>query len=304
MNETTLHDLKQEFDSIPVPEDLERRVRASVERAKLAQEGHQKGARVHRLWKSAGTTAVAAAAAVAILVNVSPSAAYAMEQVPVLGAITRVITLRTYRDEQGSASARVDIPGVEGGSDDLNAAIEQYTNAIIAEYEKESAAPAEYRQDPDAPPALTNHYSLDLSYTVVTDNSALFALRFDKALVMASGVESVKIYNMDKATGRLLSLADLFQAGSDYLNVLTQAVQDQMRQNMEADPGLTYWVDSDVPGINFTQLDPDTSFYVNESGQLVLVFDEGDVAPMYMGVVEITITQERIADIAQPLYFP
>ncbi len=303
MNEMDLKKMKQEFDAIPLPEGLEAGVKTSMERAKCAQ-AKQKGViNMKQIWKRAGTTVAAATAAMAILVNVSPNAAYAMEQVPVLGAITRVITLRTYQDQQGNASAHVEVPTVEGGSGELNDAIQQYTDAIIAEYEKDAAAVMEYDQDPNAPEAQTNHYSLDLSYTVVTDNSALFALRFDKALVMASGVESVKIYNMDKATGKLLTLSDLFQADSDYISVLTQSIQRQMKERMEADESLTYWVDSDIPAMDFTQLDPNATFYINEDGQLVIVFDEGDVAPMYMGVVEFSIDKQDIADIIQPVYF-
>ena len=303
MNEMDLKKMKREFDAIPLPEELEDRVKTSIEQAKRAQKEDKGVIKMKKFWKNAGTTVAAAAAAVAILVNVSPSAAYAMEQVPVLGTITRAITLRTYQDRQGNASAHVEVPTVEGGSDELNNSIQQYTDAIIAEYKKDAAAVMEYDQDPNAPSAQTNQYALDLSYTVVTDNSAIFALRFDKAVVMNSGVESVKIYNMDKATGKLLTLGDLFQPDSDYLAVLTQSIQRQMKQRMEADESLTYWVDSDIPAMDFTQLDPNATFYLNGDGQLVIVFDEGTVAPMYMGVVEFAIDQQDIAGIAQPVYF-
>ena len=33
----------------------------------------------------------------------------------------------------------------------------------------------------------------------------------------------------------------------------------------------------------------DQSFYVNADGELVIAFDEGDVAPMYMGSQEFVI---------------
>ena len=131
--------------------------------------------------------------------------------------------------------------------------------------------------------AESNHYSLDLSYQVVTDNDRVFALRFNQALVMASGVESVKIYDVDKATGELLTLDDLFQPGSDYLGVLTENIQEQMRAQMAADSEVYYWVDSEIEDLNFTRLEADTDFYLNDSGELVLVFDEGEVAPHVYG---------------------
>ena len=40
----------------------------------------------------------------------------------------------------------------------------------------------------------------------------------------------------------------------------------------------------------------------NADGELVIVFNEGDVATMYMGVTEFTIPAEATADIAVPGY--
>ena len=56
--------------------------------------------------------------------------------------------------------------------------------------------------------------------------------------------------------------------------------------------------------LNFTALDPDTSFYIDGEGRLVLVFDEGTVAPMYMGITEFTIPAQVVKDIALPQYLP
>lgn len=228
-----------------------------------------------------------------VLANSGPGLARAMENVPLLGAITRVVTFRTYEDRRGElVGANVSVPEVENGAA-LNDEIRRYTDAIIAEYEKDAAQ----AEGVDGAP-----YQLDLSYTVATDSETLFALRFNKTVVMASGAESVRIYNVDKRTGRILTLADLFAAESGYLDVLTAEIQRQMRAQMAADENVTYWLDSEVPAWDFTALDPDAAFYVNEDGELVIVFNEGDVAPMYLGVVEFVIPTECVADIARADY--
>ena len=41
----------------------------------------------------------------------------------------------------------------------------------------------------------------------------------------------------------------------------------------------------------FKELRGDESFYFNEKGELVITFDETDVAPAYMGAVEFAIPQ-------------
>ncbi len=295
MNEHTVKDFKAAYDAIPVPEELEGRVRSSLDAAKRANRAKT---RARRLWTRTGAGAAAAMAAVVLLANSSPAVAQAMERVPVLGAITRVVTFRTFEEEGERTQAHVEIPQVEGGGEALNSAIADYTSAIIEQYKADAA-----RVENSDVEAESNRYSLDLSYQVVTDSDAVFALRFDQALVMASGMESVKIYSVDKTTGELLTLADLFQPGSGYLDVLTENIQEQMRTQMAQDERLSYWVDSDIEGLNFTRLDPDTAFYLNENGDLVLVFNEGDVAPMYMGVVEFTIPYDVISGLANPAYF-
>ena len=303
MKENRLDELKREYESIPVPEGLEFRVRASIAQAKQEQKKEQnKHMKKHTFWQSAGVTAAAAMLTIVVLANSSASIAHAMERVPVLGAITKVVTFRTYEDERGSTSAHVDVPQVEGGSQELNDAIAQYTDTIIAQYQEDAALVEQYAQDPNAPDAESNHYELDLTYTVVTDNDSVFALRFNKSLIMASGSQEVKIYNVDKATGRILTLSDLFKSGSNYLDVLTKNIQEQMQAQMDADDSLYYWLHDEVSDWNFTALSPDATFYVNEGGQLVIVFNEGDVAPMYMGVCEFTIPSDIVAGIALPEY--
>ena len=303
MKENHLDELKREYESIPVPEGLEFRVRASIAQAQQEQKEEQKHhMKKHTFWKSTGITAAAAMLTIVVLANSSAGIAHAMEQVPVLGAITKVVTFRTYEDQRGNTSAHVDVPQVEGGSQELNDAIQRYTDTIIAQYQEDAALVEQYAQDPNAPDAETNHYALDLTYSTVTDNDSIFALRFNKSLIMASGSEEVKIYNVDKATGKILSLGDLFQPGSGYLDVLTKNIQEQMQAQMDADKNVTYWLHDEVSEWNFTALSPDAAFYVNGDGQLVIVFNEGDVAPMYMGVCEFTVPSDTVADIALPEY--
>lgn len=61
---------------------------------------------------------------------------------------------------------------------------------------------------------------------------------------------------------------------------------------MKADENVSYWLDDkDLPDINFTEITEDTAFYINEDGKLVICFNEGDVAPMYMGAVQFVIEE-------------
>ena len=294
---STLRRMKEGYDAIPLPPELEERVRAAIAEGKRRSAWRERARRgVTRL---CGTVA-AAAASLVILVNVSPTAAGAMGSIPVMGPITQVLAFRTYVQSEGNATAHIQVPQVPEGGQTINKAIQEYTDTIIAEYQRDAAELMAY----DGPEAESAHYDLDLSYTVVTDNDVLFALRFDKTLIMASGAQWVKIYNVDKNTGEILSLGDLFRPESSYLDVLTQSIRRQMQQQMEEDGSdVCYWMDSEYPQLDFTRLREEANFYINGGGELVIVFDEGEVAPMSMGVVEFVIPTQDIQDIVREEYF-
>ena len=109
-----LDDIKEAYDNIQVPAELKERVLQSMERGKKDACGEKKESGKAFAGKSERNqkkghllpfvrVAEAVAAAVAVLVisvNVSPTVANAMEQVPVLGAIVKIVNFTTYSDKQ------------------------------------------------------------------------------------------------------------------------------------------------------------------------------------------------------------
>lgn len=54
----------------------------------------------HEIRKKTGGAAAAAMIAITVLVNATPALANAMEQIPVIGSIAKVVTFRTYEDKK------------------------------------------------------------------------------------------------------------------------------------------------------------------------------------------------------------
>ena len=69
-----------------------------------------------------------------------------------------------------------------------------------------------------------------------------------------------------------------------------------MRQQIKDDPDKSYWVDIEdddpIKGLEFRTIKKDQQFYIDENGNIVIAFNEGDVAPMYMGCVQFTIPKQ------------
>ena len=240
----------------------------------------------------------AAMLVITVMANSGAAIAHAMAKIPVIGAIAEVVTFRQYESSERNMEADIKIPEVSVKNEDgtvneettqkINKSIQEYTDEIIARYEKDvEAAGGE------------GHMDVELDYTVITDNDRLFSIRFDQLLVMASGVQTVKIYHIDKQTGEMINLAGLFKEGADYITAVSENIKVQMKEQMAADEYIMYYLDSEVPEWDFQSVKEDTTFYVNENGKLTIVFDEYEVAPGYMGSVEFEIPTEAIEDLVQ-----
>ena len=71
---------------------------------------------------------------------------------------------------------------------------------------------------------------------------------------------------------------------------------------MEQDESKAYWLDDEVDEWNFKEISEDVDFCINESGKLVIIFDEYEVAPGYMGVVSFEIPTEVVQPIVKEGY--
>ena len=139
-----------------------------------------------------------------------------------------------------------------------------------------------------------------IKHEVINTTDDYFTLKLMCYQAAGSGYEMDYYYTIDLKTGERLALKDLFKEGSDYITPISENIKSQMRGQMDADENVSYWLDdTEVPEWNFTSINDDTSFYINADGNLVISFNEGDVGPMSMGVVEFTIPHDVIADISK-----
>ena len=118
---------------------------------------------------------------------------------------------------------------------------------------------------------------------MVTDSDSWFTLRVDAVETQASGYQFSRFYHIDKATGQVVTLRDLFREDADYVTALSEEVRRQMEQRMAAGESVRECPEE------VTAIDPQQNFYFNGGGELVLVFDEYTIAPGSMGMPEFTI---------------
>ncbi len=227
------------------------------------------------------------------LINCMPAMADALEAVPVLGQIVRVADLRSYFLGWGDTEITIQDPVLEGDSPAVDELTAQ-KDAFLGQMREQFIAYAARKYQ--------GYVAEDITYDIVRDDETLFTLRFSATLNAGGSVDYNRYITLDKETGHVLELADLFLPEGDYLFPISREIKAQMAEQInagEADyflPG-GIWPEEDC----FQSITPDQNFYINESGQLVIVFAEYEVAPGSMGEPEFVIPTEVLNGLlAQP----
>lgn len=303
-------EMKQEYQSHSMSEGQVEKMKERMEQAKKEK---RKENRRHTGAKIAAAAA-AAAVIITILPNTSADVAYAMSRIPILSKWVEVVTFRDYQYEDDRNTADITVPeivpqisteeekeavstdgeagavdtqtkeNIQKSAEEINAEIQTITEQLIQEFEGNLKNQEGYQ-------------SMQVSSEVIATTEEYFTLKLICYQAAGSGAEWDYFYTIDLATGERLKLADLFTEGSDYVTAISDNIKEQMKEQMAADENKIYWLDSDMPEWDFKEITDETGFYLNEKGEVVISFNEGDVAPMYMGCVEFTIPNEVLAGI-------
>ena len=289
-NHNSLEQLKNDYQQIPIPKELDTMIKNTLEQE--ASERRRQN-RLHT-WRNIALTAAAVAAVFIASINLSPTVATALANVPGLGTLVEVFTFGGYTVEENNFEANIAIPQVSG----LDPAITELLNqkylaegqALYDEFKADMDAVKE--EFPDA------HMGLDYNYEVKTNDDRVFALSRYVVNTVGSSSTEIRYDTVDKKTQTIVTLPSLFTDGADYVTLISDNIKAQMRQQMAADESLAYWLDDEEIGDeNFTAIAPDQEFYINPDGQLVICFDKYAVAPGYMGAVQFVIPTDILAPI-------
>lgn len=225
--------------------------------------------------------------------NSGATVANAMYEVPVIGELARFLTFRTYEDQDHYFSAYLEIPHAEGlgaATDELNRAVDEYIGGFIQMYETSKEENGEKTID-----AETARLNLQNSCDVVTDNDRWFCIEVSTDLVMAGGVRYQRHFTVDKQADKLIRLADLFVDGYDYTDAVYRRIRTLMNEKMAADEKVFYFDEQ----LGLRKISGEENFYINENDELIITFDEYEVAPGYMGVCAFnlgTLTNGKLAE--------
>lgn len=287
--------LKKEYEKPQMSQAQFEELRAKMKEAKMAD----KKDKIKRIRTRAALTAAAFVGFFLLLPNTSPVIAHAMEQIPVLGKLIEVVTFRDYEYESDRNHADIEVPEIkvelglpedqtlenlERTTDEINREIKKITDSLIEEFET-------YLEEEEG------YQDILVKSEILTATADYFTLKLLCYQGAGSGYQWNYYYTIDLNTGKRLQLKDVFAEGADYITPISEAIKEQMQAQMDADENVYYWLDDEIEEWNFKSVTDETSFYINENGNVVIGFNEGDVAPMYMGAVEFEIPGDVLNDI-------
>lgn len=282
-----MNDFKQareDYMDIPVPEELADRVRAGIRQGRESRRRARRGALVRR----AGALAACFAVLVGTL-NLSPTMAAAAADVPVLGGLFQVLTVRRYEKTEDGVNYHVTVPEVENGSalaDQVNAAVQARVDAHL---EKARQDWEEYRAAFFATGGTEEEWGgremdvvVDYEIKRQTDTQVSFVVTLAEGWV--ASMEERYYYNLDLAEDCSITLQDLL--GEDWVSVCNAAVRAYIDASVDEE-GFTYFFAPEQGG--FTTVDEDTTFYIREDGVPVVTFPKYAIAAGAAGIVEVPV---------------
>lgn len=292
-----LKDAKNIYDHIVVPEELDARLRATLENIPETKK------KVSIVPLVRWTATAAAALFLCFTVGLNTSESFAMEaaELPIIGQIAKVLTIRSYETKEDTTTTTVEIPEVQVATSDetlsnaitdvnakIQSLVEEFTVAKKAEIEEAKKTFFEAGGTEEEWEARS--IDVNVNYEVKHQSETTLSLLIDGWISWFNFEEERHFYNIDLVTGKELILQDFF--GKDAYTYATEHVLAQMKEMIESDPeNITFWGvnDDDNTYSEFIGVTEDTSFYINEGGNVVISYDKYEVAPGAMGIQEFVI---------------
>ena len=293
-----LKDAKEIYDHIVVPEELEERLKQTLENAPTSTK--PTSSNIVRFTKWISTVAAALLLCFTLGLNTSESFAMEMSSLPIIGSVAKVLTIRSYEDRKENVTTTVEIPEIqlEASTKDVQMAITD-VNAKIQELVDNFTA-EKYAQIEDGKATFLENggteeewqardIEVNVSYELKHQNTTTLSMLIDGWISWFNFEEFRKFYNLDLVTGKELTLIDLL--GEDAYEYAETEVLKQINKMIEEDPNLCFWGINDSNNMEeeFIGVTENTPFYINADGNVVISYNKYDIAPGSMGIMEFEI---------------
>ena len=285
MKNDKIDKLKENYNNIEIPKELDDVINDAFNESENKKlENNKKDWRRNMKNMKKWYASAAAVGLIIVSVNASSTFAKSLENIPVIGNIIRVVNFNNYRIDKDGMDVSISLPEVSSDSKDL----EYKLNKEFEKEGKEAYKKYEAEVEKLEKEGKTTHKSAEIWTESIAENDKTLSVAIYNTETEASAATSRKIYNIDKKDKTILTLEGMF-GNNDYVDVLSKNILSQMKERTKKDSNDVYFVDHTF------KIKKDQPFYINDKGELVICFDEYEVAPGSAGLVEFVIPSNVVS---------
>ena len=311
---------KNIYNSIEIPDELSDLVNQAIA-SKSKKEIRMKRRRkkqqdtVVRIFRYAAATAAGLLICLTIGLNTSEVFAKEMSEVPVIRALAKVLTIRSYHGMEGDYEINLEVPEIQKEgipaetekiteapakedtfTGDINIEIQKIVDDFMAQAKTdfEEYKKAFFETGGTEEEWADRTMDIRVDYEIKCQEGNILSLELLTAKSWVAYQEERYYYNLDLSTGRYLTLQELL--GDNYIMLCNESIHRQIKERLAADDSLAYFGYGDIAaedkemGVEgFTTITEDTGFYINKEGNVVITFPKYEIAPGYMGAQEFEI---------------
>ena len=277
---------KEVYSSIKIPEHLNYVVNKAI--ANKEKPKHH----IFRYFNYAMSTVTCTFIAFVLLINTNSSLASDIAEIPIIGDIAKIFTVKEIKEEDATKLINAKIPALENtGNTDLEKRINYEIIIKINEIlEEAEGRAAEYKKAVIETGGTEESYqpiNIQIDYKVGYSSDDVVSFVILKSETLASAYTERYFYNIDIKTGKILNLRDVL--GNDYKEIIDETIYKEITERSK-NPDNAYFTkeENGFDGIENEY----QNFYINENGNVVIVFEKYEIAPGYMGTQEFEIDKQ------------
>ena len=106
----------------------------------------------------------------------------------------------------------------------------------------------------------------------------------------AHGYNELSYINLNQETNQLILLKDLFKPNVNYIGISNELINQEIAQRRMS--GEFFYSGSE----GFQTIKEKQLFFINENGEIVIVFNEYEIAPYASGPIYIKLSKNKLQD--------
>lgn len=274
---------KSKYDELDISKNLSNVVYDAIET------GFKREKRTLKMYKTMKISLASFLFLFLIPLNTIPVYAQTLNRIPIIKDIAKVFTFREYHFEDDIKYIDAKIPkfSYEGKTELEKRVNQEISKLIYEELEFAENNAKEYYEAFIETGGKKEDFipiGIKIDYETKCISEKIVSFVITKSETFSSAYYDEFYYNIDLETGRYFTLKDLL--GNDYKKIVTKNVKNIIA-NWSKEQKASLFDDINIEDL----INENTNFYINESNEIVVVFQKYEIAVGAAGRLEFPITK-------------